>query len=229
MPKALIVVTNHDEYPTREDTTGLWFGELNHFYHPLKEAGFEIDFVSPKGGAIPIDPRSTGFLFMGKQEKAYMNDEDFMQRLNNSLKPEDITPQDYDVIYYTGGHGTMWDFPENEQLQEISRTIYEKGGIVSAVCHGVGGLLNITLSDGSNLIDGKSITGYSNFEEVLAGLKNAVPFLLEDELKARGGTYAKAMLPFMPYVRDEARVITGQNPQSTRAVAKRVLEVMRSS
>jgi putative intracellular protease/amidase len=222
--RILAVVTNHREYPTRDDHTGLWFGELIHFYHPLDKAGYQIDIISPQGGAIPLDERSLSFLFMGKLEKQYQADTAFMEKLNHSLKPEDINPADYDAIYYTGGHGTMWDFPDAESLQAISRQIYENGGIVSAVCHGVAGLLNIRLSDGRYLVADQPVTGYSTFEEILAGVKNDVPYLLEDELKARGAQYKKSFLPFTPFVRSESRLITGQNPQSTKAVAKAVLK-----
>lgn len=222
--KILIVATNHSEYPTRKDETGLWFGELVHFYEPFHSAGYEIDFVSPQGGEIPLDDRSMSFLFMGSLEKQYYADEKFMAKLNNSLTPAEVNPADYSAIYYTGGHGTMWDFPENERLQAISRDIYEQGGIVSAVCHGVTGLLNIELSDGKHLVDGVTLTGYSNIEEVLAGVKSQVPFSLEDELKSRGADYKRSMLPFTPFVQTNGRIITGQNPQSTKTLAQAVLK-----
>lgn len=227
--RILIVITNHKDYPTRDDHTGLWFGELVHFYHPLHEAGYAMDFVSPQGGAIPLDERSMSFLFMGRLEKQYYADAEFMRKLNHSLRPEEVNPADYAAIYYTGGHGTMWDFPDNDSLQAISRQIFEQGGVVSAVCHGVTGLLNIHLSNGKPLIEGIPVTGYSTREEVFAGLKNEVPFLLEEALKKRGANYKKALLPFIPFVQAAGRVITGQNPQSTQAVAKTVLETLKGS
>jgi len=224
--RVLVVVTNHSDYPTRDDETGLWFGELIHFYDPFNKAGYTIDFVSPTGGAIPLDERSMGFLFVGKLEKAYLADAEFMAKLNASMTPDEVNPADYDAIYYTGGHGTMWDFPDNARLQAISREIYENGGVISAVCHGVTGLLNITLSNGDYLIADRAVTGYSTREEILAGVKSQVPFLLEDELKARGADYKKAFLPFRPFVQSQDRLVTGQNPQSTKAVAEAVLNVL---
>jgi putative intracellular protease/amidase len=115
-----------------------------------------------------------------------------MNHLGKTLKPSEVNPNDYVAIYYTGGHGVIWDFPDNEELQSISREIYENGGIVSSVCHGAGGLLNIKLSDGSLLIKGKEVTGFSNEEEKLAELDKFVPYLTENELRDRGGIYKKA-------------------------------------
>ena len=119
----------------------------------------------------------------------------------------------------------MWDFPGNRRLQEISQGIYENGGVVSAVCHGVSGMLNIKLSTGDYLINGKNVTGFSNVEETVAMRRHHIPFLLEDELKKRGARYRKAVLPYTPYVLVDGRIVTGQNPQSTRRVAQCLLQV----
>lgn len=130
----------------------------------------------------------------------------------------------YAAIYYAGGHGVVWDFPDNVELQAISRKIYEAGGIVSSVCHGAAGLLNIRLSDGALLIKGKRVTGFSNAGEKLAELDKLVPFLTESEMVARGAIYQKAEQPWAAFAVEDARVITGQNPASGGAVADLVIQ-----
>jgi putative intracellular protease/amidase len=152
---------------------------------------------------------------------------EFMNRLGATLRPNEVNPDDYVAIYYTGGHGVIWDFPENEALQSISRRIYENGGFVSSVCHGAVGLLNIRLSDGSLLIKGKKVTGFSNEEEKLAELDKFVPFLTETELVSRGATYNKADQPRASFAVEDTRLITGQNPASGGAVADLLLAALR--
>lgn len=150
-----------------------------------------------------------------------------MNRLGTTLKASEVKPDEYVAIYYTGGHGVIWDFPENEELQAISRKIYEKGGFVSSVCHGAVGLLNIKLSNGSVLVKGKKVTGFSNEEEKLAELDKFVPFLTESELVARGAMYKKADKPWTPFAIEDTRLITGQNPASGGAVADLLIAALR--
>ena len=170
-----------------------------------------MDIVSPSGGPIPLDPESFahGVLAELGTEKRYM-DRAYMDRLEHTKKVSDVRIEDYDAIYLTGGHGTMFDFPESKTLQEVIARFYETGRVVSAVCHGPGGLLNVKLSNGENLIKGKEITGFSWPEEVMAKREMAVPFNLEEELKKRGAKYHTAILPFASYVREDGCLITGQ-------------------
>lgn len=220
--KALIVCTNHDKYPTKTNKTGLWFSELTHFYSVMARRRILMDIVSPLGGEIPIDERS---LDMKDEVNAQLwKDETFRDQIKNSLKPSDVNPQEYRLIYYAGGHGAMWDLPENPELQTITREIYERGGIVTAVCHGVCGLLNVRLSDGSFLITDKYLTGFTNMEETFASLVSEVPFYLEDKLKERQAHFTKSLVPFMEYIEMDERLITGQNPNSARKVASKALE-----
>ncbi len=225
--KILVVVTNHGRYLKSGDETGLWLGELTHFYDLLTKEGYEMDFVTPEGGKAPLDPRSLNRIFLDKGARAYYQDHEFMIKLQNTLSPDEVNAEDYAAIYYTGGHGTMWDFPDSEGLQELSREIFESGGIVSAVCHGSSGLLNIKLSDGRYLVGGKQVTGYSNIEEVVALKNGQVPFSLEDELKKRGANYKKGWLPLVSYVIEDGRLVTGQNPNSTKQVAEAVMRALR--
>lgn len=222
--KILVVMTNHSKYPSREDTTGLWVTELTHFYDVALKAGYEMDFVSPQGGFVPLDERSQKWIYMDKEARAHLADKSFMSRLSNTLKPSDVKASDYKAIYFTGGHGVMWDFPNNPELTDLSEKIYRQGGIVSAVCHGVAGLLALKDEQGQPLISNRTVTGFSNMEESLSGMKKQVPFFLEDSLKAKGATYKRGFFPFTSYVIVDDRIITGQNPQSPREVGEEVVK-----
>ena len=223
--KILVVLTSVEKYPNLNRATGLWLGEAVHFVKKVEAAGYAVDYVSPKGGYTPIDPHS---LAMAEPiDWEWYQKKEFMNRLGATLAPSEVKPDDYAAIYYAGGHGVIWDFPENEALQRISRTIYERGGIVSSVCHGAVGLLNITLSNGSLLVKGKTVTGFSNEEERLAELDKFVPFLTETELVSRGAVYTKADQAWAPFAVEDDRLITGQNPASGGAVADRLIAALR--
>jgi putative intracellular protease/amidase len=222
--RALIVCTNHTDYPTKPQKTGLWLSEATHFYDELAGRAIPYDIASPAGGPVPIDERS-----MDRRDtvnEKWYHDPTFRSKLDNSLKLADVNPDQYQIIYFTGGHGTMWDFPDNQAIQQITQHIYERGGMVAAVCHGVSGLLNVRLSDGSLLIDDRQVTGFSNMEEKLVRLDEEVPFLLEDALREKKALYSKSLIPFMPYIEVDERLVTGQNPLSARKVGRKVLEEM---
>ncbi|MFJ4157604.1 type 1 glutamine amidotransferase domain-containing protein [Pseudomonas sp. NPDC089752] len=223
--KILVVLTNTAKYPEVKRATGLWLGEAVHFVDIVQQAGFTVDYVSPAGGYVPIDPHS---LQMAPDlDWQYYDDKTFMNRLGTTHSPGQVDPRDYCAIYYSGGHGVMWDFPDNPALQDLARSIYEKGGVVAAVCHGVVGLLNIKLSDNRLLLKDQLVTGFSNTEEKLAELDHAVPFLTETELGARGGKYIKADDPWQSFVVGDERLITGQNPASTEALAAAVVQAIK--
>lgn len=224
MTKALIVLTNVEKYSPSNRPTGLWLGELTHFYEHMDKAGVEVDFVSPLGGYVPLDPHSMSFL--NETDLHYYNNRDFVSKaLANTKKPEEFNSSDYDLIYYTGGHGTMWDFPENAELAKIASDIYQNGGIISAVCHGVVGLLPIMDENGRALIAGKTVTGFTNEEEDMNGTTDIVPYLTEDVLKDKGANYEKEAA-FSPVVRVDGRLMTGQNPQSAGLLGKTVVEAL---
>lgn len=222
--KILVVLTNTAKYPTLKRATGLWLGEAVHFVEVVEKSGYAVDYVSPNGGYIPIDPHS---LQMAPDlDWQWYDDKQFMNRLGATLSPGQVKPDDYSAIYYTGGHGVIWDFPDNTALQELARRIYEKGGVVASVCHGAVGLLNIKLSDNTLLVKDREVTGFSNTEEQLAELDKVVPYLTENELGARGGKYKKHEEPWAEFVVCDGRLITGQNPASSALVAKKVLEML---
>ncbi len=227
-PKVLVVLTNHSKYPSRDDTTGLWLTELTHFYEVFNEAGIPMDFVSPRGGNVPLDERSLGWLYSDKNSKALLTEPSFADQLGNSKVAAEVNPEDYDVIFFTGGHGTMWDFRDNADLKRLAEGIYENGGIVSSVCHGAAGLLNLENNDGTPLIAQRRVTGFSNFEEKLSGIESQVPFALQTEMEKKDALYEKGLLPFGSHVVTDGRLVTGQNPGSSREVAKAVLTALQT-
>lgn len=224
--RILNVVTNVGHYDDPGHPTGLWLSELTHAWHVFDEHGFEQTLVSPAGGAVPLEPRALKFPNYDKTAKAWRNDPARMALLENTLSPEQVDSADYDAIFFTGGHAVMYDFPGSEGLQRITREIYERGAIVSSVCHGYCGLLNTTLSNGTYLIAGKKMTGFAWQEEVLARVNKLVPYNAEKRAKERGALYEKAKLPFVSYAVVDGNLVTGQNPGSAKETAKKVAALL---
>lgn len=227
--RILHVVTNVSHYDDPHHPTGLWLSELTHAYHVFAEKGFEQRLVSPKGGVSPLEPRSLKWTSADRSVKQWLADPQSQALLKTTARPDEINPMDFDAIYFTGGHGVMWDFPDNAGLQQITRAIYERGGVVSSVCHGYCGLLNTRLSDDSLLVAGRRLTGYSWSEEVLAGVAKDVPYNAEQAMKDRGALYEKALVPFVSNVVVDGRLVTGQNPGSAKATTKQVAALLQSS
>lgn len=224
--RILHVVSNVAHYADPADPTGLWLSELTHAYHEFEKAGYEQHIVSPKGGQSPLEPRSLKWPNADATAKAWLADESRMALLAKTDSPDQIDSAEFDAIYFTGGHAVMWDFPDASGLQRITREIFERGGVVGAVCHGYCGLLNTTLSDGSLLVAGRKVTGFSWTEEILAGVAKKMPYNAEQEMKNRGALYEKALLPFTSNVVTDGRLVTGQNPQSAKATAKQVVSLL---
>ncbi|WBV56102.1 type 1 glutamine amidotransferase domain-containing protein [Chryseobacterium daecheongense] len=217
--KILFVVTSHDKKGDTGESTGYYLGEVSHPWEVLHRAGYDIDFVSPKGGTPPVD----GFDLKDPVNKEFWENKEYKNKIDHSLKPSEVKPSDYSAIFYAGGHGAMWDLADNTELASIASKIYENGGIVAGVCHGPAGLVNIKLKDDKYLVDGKKINAFTNEEESEVKLTNVVPFLLEDQLKARGAKFEKSAL-WQTHVVTDQRVITGQNPQSAKAVGEAILK-----
>ncbi|GAB3560880.1 type 1 glutamine amidotransferase domain-containing protein [Spirosoma luteolum] len=220
----LIVCTNHTDFPVKPAKTGTWLSEVTHFCDELVDRNLPYDIASPAGGPIPIDERSLER--RDTTNEKWTHNPAFQEKMANSLRLADVNPGKYQIVYLAGGHGSLWDFPDDPALQAIVRHIYERGGMVSAVCHGVCGLLNVTLSDGSRLIANRQVTGFSNVEEKLVRLDEEVPFLLEDQLRQRTTLYSKGLIPFLPHIEVDERLVTGQNPLSARKVGRKVMEEM---
>ncbi len=224
--RILHVVTNVDRYEDVDLPTGLWLSELTHAFDLFEGRGYTQRIVSPKGGVCPLEPRALKWPLLDTSAKAWLANDAKMALLANTSPPNDIDAANFDAIYFTGGHAVMWDFPNSAALQHITRDIFERGGIVSSVCHGYCGLLNTTLSDGRLLVAGRKITGFSWREEVLAGVASKMPYNAEAEMKQRGARYQKALLPFVPNVVVDGNVVTGQNPMSAKATAKQVVSML---
>lgn len=227
MKKALIVVTNHSKFEDpKAAPTGLWLSELTHFYDVFEEAGVQMEIVSPRGGKILIDARSLGLFVLDKATKKRQEDTNFMTLLDDTKSVSEVDWNDYDVVYFAGGHGAMWDFAENEDLQTRTAEMYENGKVISAVCHGVAALQNVRLSNGKHLIDGKKGTSFAYLDETIAGVKRHVPYNLEKRLKDKGLKYSKALVPLMGHTVVDDRLITGQNPNSATETARKTLEAI---
>lgn len=224
--RILHVVTNVAHYADPDEPTGLWLSELTHAYDLFEEAGYEQRIVSPRGGVSPLEPRALKWPLLDSSAKAWLDDAARMKLLSETARPDEIDPSQFDVIYFTGGHAVMWDFPDDEALQALARDIWEQGGIVASVCHGYCGLLNIRLSDGSLLVAGKRVTGFAWSEEVVAGVAGKVPYNAQAEMKRRGAHYEKALLPFLPHAIADGRLVTGQNPFSAKATARTILAML---
>ena len=224
MPKRiLIVVTNVDRYESDPShPTGLWLSELTHAWDVFEKHGFEQTLVSPAGGRSPLEPRSLKFPNYDASAKAWHSDPERMALLETTKSPDEVDSADYDAIYFTGGHGVMFDFTDDEGLHRLTREIVGSGGIVSSVCHGYCALLNATLHDGNHLIDGRKITGFSWNEEVLARVDKLVPYNAEELAVERGADYEKSLVPFKAYVVTDGTLITGHNPGSAKATATAV-------
>ncbi|MEG0249619.1 MAG: type 1 glutamine amidotransferase domain-containing protein [Peptostreptococcus sp.] len=225
MKKILVVETNVCKYAKSNRATGLWLGESVHFFEVMTKAGYEVDFMSPTGGYVPIDPYS--FKYASDKDWKWYADKKFQDRaLANTKKPDEVNPDDYIAIYYAGGHGAVWDFPNDKNLQKIAERIYFNGGFITSVCHGVVGLLNLKDKCGNLLIKEKEVTGFSDTEELFGNTKGKVPFSTEGELLNRGARYTKRRA-FTEYAISDGRIITGQNVQSSKKVANMLVEELR--
>ncbi|MCH4007916.1 type 1 glutamine amidotransferase domain-containing protein [Companilactobacillus sp.] len=218
MKKILVVLTNYAQYGKRKEATGLWLGEATEFVREVNKAGFDVDYVSPNGGYVPIDPRS--IKYASTEDLEMYNSEDFRTfALARSMKANEIKSANYCAIYFTGGHGVMWDFPHNEILHKISLDIFNNEGYLTSVCHGISALLYMKDWNDEWMIKGKHITGFTNSEEILSGKRNRVPFLNENIAKEHGAIFEKKRA-YSEYAIQDGQFITGQNPFSPKAVAK---------
>ncbi|ADG79679.1 ThiJ/PfpI domain protein OS=Tsukamurella paurometabola (strain ATCC 8368 / DSM / CCUG 35730/ CIP 100753 / JCM 10117 / KCTC 9821 / NBRC 16120 / NCIMB 702349/ NCTC 13040) OX=521096 GN=Tpau_3087 PE=4 SV=1 [Tsukamurella paurometabola] len=227
MSNILVVTTSVPSYRVSGRRTGLWLGELTHFVDAVEAAGHTTTIASIDGGFVPIDPESLGHEVLAQGgTRARYDDPAFMARIANTPSLNDIDASDFDAIYLTGGHGVMFDFPDDARLATLLREFDEAGKVVSAVCHGTAGLLGATKADGAPLIAGRRISGFSWNEEVLAGLDAIVPFNLEERIAERGATYIEADEAWAPFAVTDGNVVTGQNPASAHPVAQGVLTLL---
>lgn len=226
--KILIVLTSHDQLGETGEKTGFWLEEFATPYYMFKDAGADVTLASPKGGQPPLDPKSDELDFQTESTQRFKGDSDAQAHLANTLKLSDISPDDYDAVFYPGGHGPLWDLAEDQNSIALIETMYAAGKPVAAVCHAPAVLRHTKVSDGSPLVKGKSLTGFSNSEEDAVQLSGVVPYLLQDELTTKEAHYTKAD-DWQPFAITDGNLITGQNPASSDRVAKALLDKLKQS
>ncbi len=221
--KILMVLTSHDELGNTGKKTGFWLEEFAAPYYAFKDAGAQITLASPKGGQPPLDPKSSEPDFQTDQTRRFEADPTAKAQLASTLRLDSVSQADFDTVFYPGGHGPMWDLAEDANSVKLIESFLAAGKPVALVCHAPGALRHVMTPDGKPLVEGKKVTGFTNTEEASMGLTKVVPFLLEDELKSKGGLYSKGA-DMAPYVVSDGRLITGQNPKSSGPAAKVLLE-----
>jgi putative intracellular protease/amidase len=217
----LIVTTSHGELGNTGKKTGFYLSELTHVYYPLRAAGAHITVASLRGGRPPIDGADRS----DTDNARFLADEAALALLATTPALATIDPAGFDAVYFPGGHGTMWDFPGDPHIERVARAIWERGGVVAAVCHGPAALTEIRLSSGKYLVAGREVAAFTNEEERAVGLAEVVPFLLHDRLAERGAQLRLAA-PWQANAVVSDRLVTGQNPQSAREVSRHMLELL---
>lgn len=223
--KILIVLTSHDQLGATGEKTGFWLEELAAPYYRLKDAGAELVLASPAGGRPPLDPKSSAPDFQTGDTRRFESDPVAQAALADTAKLADMRVEEFDAVFYPGGHGPLWDLHDNDDSVALIEGFAAAGKPVAAVCHAPAVLLRARGSDGEPLVRDRQVTGFSNTEEAAVGLTGVVPYLLEDELVARGGRYRKAD-DWSPLAVVDGLLITGQNPASSAPVAEALLEAL---
>ena len=227
--KVLIVLTSHDQLGNTGRKTGFWLEELAAPYYAFQAAGAEITLASPKGGQPPLDPKSNEASSQTDSTRRFEADAVATAQLAATVRLDTIDPADFDTVFYPGGHGPLWDLAEDKRSIALIESFLGAGKHVALVCHAPGVLRHVKAADGRPWVEGRQVTGFANTEEDGVGLTKIVPFLVEDELKAKGGVYAKGP-DWGPFVIVDGLLITGQNPASSAPVAQRLLsEVARTA
>lgn len=223
--KILVVLTSHDQLGDTGKKTGFWLEEFAAPYYVFKDAGAELTLASPKGGQPPLDPKSDEPDAQTPATERFRKDPEAQAALAGTSKLAEVNEADYDAVFYPGGHGPLWDLAEDQHSIALIESFASAGKPVAAVCHAPGVLRHVKNGDGKPLVEGRHVTGFSNSEEEAVGLTNVVPFLVQSELKAKGGRYAKAD-DWQSHVEVDRLLITGQNPASSEAVAAAVLKLL---
>lgn len=219
----LFVLTSHDKLGNTGEKTGFWIEEFASPYYFLTDKGVEVTLASPAGGQPPIDPTSDKPENQTEATIRFKADEALQEKLSKTHKLAEVKAEDYDAVFYPGGHGPLWDLAESADSVKLIESFYGLEKPVAFVCHAPAALKNVKNEDGEPLVKGKKVTGFTNTEEELVKLTGVVPFLVEDMLKENGGIYSKAG-DFEAYALEDGLLITGQNPASSEKVAEILLE-----
>lgn len=217
--RALIVATSCNRLPSGHPT-GLWAEEFAVPYMTLTDAGVEVVVASPAGGAVPVDEKSKPSQNDAKEWAAAL------VALQSTVALQSVAHEEFDLIFLPGGHGPLVDLASDPTLRDMLSRQDAAGRLIGAVCHGPAGLIAVQRSDGSPLLKGRRVTGFTNTEERLAGLHDKVPFLLEDAMKAKGADFHSALLPMLSHVERDGNLLTGQNPKSSHAIGKAMIEAL---
>lgn len=221
MPRqALIVLTSQEKLGETGRSTGAYMSEIVDAWEVFTAAGYAVDLVSVRGGRPPLEAVAAG----DPRHRRFLDDPEMSRKLSGTPRPDQVRAAEYGIVFLAGGHGAVWDLPHDRALADLVRRVYENDGVVSAVCHGPAGLLNVTLSDGSPLVAGRQVACFTDDEERAVGMTGVVPFLLSGALSARGAVH-DSRPSFLPHVTVDGRLVTGQNPASATLVAARAVEV----
>jgi putative intracellular protease/amidase len=224
--KVLMVLTSHDKLGDTGRKTGFWLEELAAPYYRFKDAGWDITLASPKGGQPPLDPKSNEPDFRTDLTRRFEGDSSAKKQLGSTMRLDAVSADDFDTVYYPGGHGPMWDLAEDrDSIKLIERTV-QSGKAIALVCHAPGTLRHVKADDGTPFVAGKNVTGFTDGEEEEMGLTEVVPFLVEDELLANGAVYSKVR-NWDPYVVADGLLITGQNPASSGPAADELISLVK--
>ncbi|WP_341212394.1 type 1 glutamine amidotransferase domain-containing protein [uncultured Limimaricola sp.] len=225
MTKILMILTSHDRLGDTGEKTGFWLEEFAAPYYVFKDAGAEITLASPQGGQPPLDPKSDEPDFQTEATHRFKEDKEAQDQLASTERLDEIYPNQYDAVFYPGGHGPMWDLAENADSRRIIEAFVNNDRPLGAVCHAPAIFLHTQTEAGEPLVKGRKVTGFTNGEEEGVGLTDVVPFLLEDMLKGHGADYSKGD-DWAPYVLVDGTLVTGQNPASSEEAAKKLLALV---
>ncbi|CDO35322.1 MULTISPECIES: type 1 glutamine amidotransferase domain-containing protein [Novosphingobium] len=226
--KVLIVLTSHDRLGDTGHKTGFWLEELAAPYYALKQAGAQITLASPKGGRPPLDPKSNEPDFQTDETRRFEADPEAMGALAQTVRLADVKAEDFDAVFYPGGHGPLWDLAEDSHSIALIEDFLAAQKPVALVCHAPGVLRHARKPDGQPLVEGRKVTGFTNSEEAAVELTDVVPFLVEDELKAKGGQFSSGP-DWHPHVVRDGLLITGQNPASSAATAQALTQALQAA
>jgi putative intracellular protease/amidase len=224
--RVLILLTSHGELGDTGQPTGFYWEELATPYWQLRDAGFEVDFASPKGGEPPADPKSARADDRPAPVQRFLDSAEAMAALRASKPVAEVEATAYDGIYLPGGHGTMWDLAQTESVGQAIARAYENGAVIGAVCHGPSGLVGAKLADGTPLVRGKKVNSFTDSEEEAAGLTEVVPYLLESKLRELGAAFECNEENFAPHAVRDGRLVTGQNPRSSEEVGRLMITAL---
>jgi putative intracellular protease/amidase len=222
MTKVLIVLTSHDRLGTTGRKTGFWLEELAAPYFRFRDAGWDVTLASPKGGRAPLDPKSNEPQFRTDQTRRFEADPEAEAQLDKTERLDSVSAADFDTVFYPGGHGPLWDLAEDDHSIKLIEATVAAGKPIALVCHAPGALRHCAGSDGRPLVAGRRVTGFTDSEENYMGLTDVVPFLVEDELIAKGADFSKTG-NFLPYVVTDGLLVTGQNPASSGPAADELI------